>query len=99
MDEEAFVAAVVEGQPVRPHYFEFDAQRNRQLHALLDEDAPPAVLDVDDVLARQAAGAMLLDTREPVDFAAGHLTGAVNVGLQGRFAEWAGDVLEPDRDV
>ena len=41
---------------------------------------------------------MLLDAREPADFAAGHLRGAVNVGLQGRFAEWAGDVLSPDRD-
>ena len=42
---------------------------------------------------------MLLDAREPADFAAGHLRGAVNVGLQGRFAEWAGDVLAPDRDI
>jgi len=23
----------------------------------------------------------------------------VNIGLQGRFAEWAGDVLPPDRDI
>ena len=45
------------------------------------------------------AGAVLLDAREPADFAAGHLRGAVNVGLQGRFAEWAGDVLTPDRDI
>ena len=42
---------------------------------------------------------MLLDAREPADFAAGHLRGAVNVGLQGRFAEWAGDVLSPERDI
>ena len=42
---------------------------------------------------------MLLDTREPVDFGAGHLRGAIDVGLQGRFAEWAGDVLDPDRDI
>ena len=49
--------------------------------------------------ARPAAdGAVLLDVREPADFAAGHLRGAVNVGLQGRFAEWAADVLSPDRD-
>ena len=42
---------------------------------------------------------MLLDTREPVDFAAAHLRGAINVGLQGRFAEWAGEVLDPGRDI
>ena len=41
---------------------------------LLDDDAPP-LLDIDEVLARQAAGAVLLDAREPADFAAGHLRG------------------------
>jgi DMSO/TMAO reductase YedYZ molybdopterin-dependent catalytic subunit/rhodanese-related sulfurtransferase/glyoxylase-like metal-dependent hydrolase (beta-lactamase superfamily II) len=97
-DEDEFVAAVTEGQPARPHYFEFDARRNRELRPLLEGDAPP-VLDIDDVLARRAAGAVLLDAREPTDFAAGHVRGAVNVGLQGRFAEWAGDVLSPTHDV
>src|SRR5205807_614510 len=28
--------------------------------------------------------------------AAGHLAGAINVGLQGRFAEYVGDVVHPD---
>ncbi len=96
--EDEFVAAITEGQPLRPGYFEFDAQRNRELHSLLDVESPPP-LHLDEVLARQAAGAVLLDTREPVDFAAGHLRGAVNVGLQGRFAEYVGSVLSPDREV
>nr|MBA3303356.1 MBL fold metallo-hydrolase [Acidimicrobiia bacterium] len=98
MSEDEFVAVVTEGQPVRPQYFEYDAQRNRQLHPLLDEDAPP-LLDIDAVLRHRDAGAVLLDAREPADFAAGHLRGAVNVGLQGRFAEWAGEVLSPEREV
>jgi hydroxyacylglutathione hydrolase len=98
MSEEEFVAAVTEGQPVRPQYFEFDALRNREVHPLLDDDPPP-VLTLGDVLAQRAAGAVLLDYREPSDFAAGHLYGAVNIGLQGRFAEWAGDVLSPARDI
>jgi DMSO/TMAO reductase YedYZ molybdopterin-dependent catalytic subunit/glyoxylase-like metal-dependent hydrolase (beta-lactamase superfamily II)/predicted sulfurtransferase len=98
IDEDAFVAAVTEGQPAQPHYFQFDAQRNRELHPLLDDDVPQSVA-IDTVLERQRAGAILLDTREPADFAAGHVRGAVNVGLQGRFAEWAGEVLAPDRDI
>jgi DMSO/TMAO reductase YedYZ molybdopterin-dependent catalytic subunit/rhodanese-related sulfurtransferase/glyoxylase-like metal-dependent hydrolase (beta-lactamase superfamily II) len=98
MTEDEFVAVVTEGQPVRPSYFEYDAQRNRELHPLLDEEAPRS-LNVDVVLGLRDAGAVLLDTREPADFAAGHVRGAVNVGLQGRFAEWAGDVLSPERDV
>lgn len=98
MAEEDFVAAVTEGQPVRPHYFEFDAHRNRELRPLLDEHAPP-LLELGDVLRRHAAGAVLLDPREPNDFAAGHLRGAINVRLQGRFAEWAGDVLSPEQEI
>ena len=98
MSEDDFVATVTEGQPSRPNYFEFDAQRNREVRPLLDDDPPPAV-SLDDVLGRQVAGAVLLDCREPADFAAGHVRGAVNIGLQGRFAEWAGDVLSPQRDI
>ena len=99
MSEDQFVAAVTEGQPVRPHYFTFDAQRNRQAHRLLDETVIPPALSLAQVLDRMDSGAVPLDTREPADFAAGHLRGAINVGLLGRFAEWAGDVLDPDREI
>ena len=98
MSEDEFVEVVTEGQPVRPRYFEFDAQQNREVHALFD-DTPPPVLALEDVLHRRESGAVLLDAREPVDFAALHVRGAVNVALQGRFAETAGDVLPPDRDI
>jgi rhodanese-related sulfurtransferase len=42
---------------------------------------------------------ILLDSREPADYASGHLRGAVNVGLRGRFAESVGIVLSPARDI
>jgi DMSO/TMAO reductase YedYZ molybdopterin-dependent catalytic subunit/rhodanese-related sulfurtransferase/glyoxylase-like metal-dependent hydrolase (beta-lactamase superfamily II) len=98
MTEDAFAAAVTEGQPARPRYFAFDARANREGHALLDEH-PPGPLGLEEVLARREGGAVLLDAREPADFAVAHLCGAVNVGLQGRFAEWAGGVLPSDRDI
>jgi rhodanese-related sulfurtransferase/DMSO/TMAO reductase YedYZ molybdopterin-dependent catalytic subunit/glyoxylase-like metal-dependent hydrolase (beta-lactamase superfamily II) len=98
MAEDDFVAAVTEGQPARPRYFAFDAQANRENHPLLDE-RPPKLLRLEDVLACREAGAVLLDVREPADYAVAHLRGAVNIGLQGRFAEWGGDVLSVDRDV
>ncbi len=99
MSEAEFVARVTEGQPARPSYFEYDATRNRQLHPLLDEHVPPPLLPLDDVLALVERGAVLLDTREPNDFVAGHLRKAVGVGLQGRFAEYAGDIIPDDRDI
>jgi hydroxyacylglutathione hydrolase len=97
-DVEAFIAAVTEGQSAQPPYFEYDSKRNTETHALLDDAAPP-LLDIEHVLQRAEDGAILLDTREPGDYAAGHLRNAVNVSLQGRFAEWAGNVLSPDRDI
>jgi glyoxylase-like metal-dependent hydrolase (beta-lactamase superfamily II)/rhodanese-related sulfurtransferase len=99
MTEDAFVALVTEGQPLQPVYFSYDARRNRQAHALLDEEDPPPPFTLDELLEQRDAGAAVLDTRDPLDFATGHLRGSINVGLHGRFAELGGDVLAPDRPV
>jgi DMSO/TMAO reductase YedYZ molybdopterin-dependent catalytic subunit/rhodanese-related sulfurtransferase len=42
---------------------------------------------------------VLLDGREPAEFTAGHVRGAVSIGLGGDFEGCAGAVLPPDRDV
>lgn len=92
-DEDSFVGSVVEGQSLAPLYFEHAAAANRSRHGLLDDHEPPDPLTLADVLALQRAGAVVLDTRPPEVFASGHLRASVNVGLEGRFAEYAGDVL------
>ena len=46
-----------------------------------------------------AKKAQVLDTRDAADFEGGHLCGAVNVGLSGRFAAWAGAVLDLRRPI
>jgi glyoxylase-like metal-dependent hydrolase (beta-lactamase superfamily II)/rhodanese-related sulfurtransferase len=98
MSPDRFVDAVTEGQQAPPAYFQFDAGMNRSAHELLDL-APPASLSLDEVLARQAAGAVVLDVRDPSTFAAGHLQGALNVGLRGRFAEYTGSVIDAGQDI
>ena len=57
------------------------------------------MLTLAEVVALQAAGAIVLDTRDPADFATGHLVGSINVGLAGRFAEYAGDVVRHDQEI
>ncbi|MGH9276528.1 MAG: MBL fold metallo-hydrolase [Acidimicrobiales bacterium] len=99
MDEDAFVAAVTEGQSTAPAYFAFDARRNREPHALLGEHDEPAALGLAEVLAVQENGGVVLDTRSVTDFAASHLRGAVNVTLETRFAEYTGDVIRPDQAI
>lgn len=93
MSEDQFVDVVTEGQSSAPMYFSYAANRNRQAHDTLDEDAPITALDLDEVLARQAAGAVVVDGRDNTSFAAGHLRGSINVGMEGRFAEYVGEVV------
>jgi hydroxyacylglutathione hydrolase len=66
---------------------------------LLDDRRPPPPLTVGEAVSLAKRGAVLLDTRSPEAFASGHLRGSVNVGLDGRFAEYAGDILHPGQEV
>jgi hydroxyacylglutathione hydrolase len=91
-----FVELVTEGQGAAPAYFAYDADLNRRRHRLLDESRKPEKLTLDEVLDLESQGATVLDTRDAGDFAAGHLRRSINIGIDGRFAEWAGSLLDPD---
>ena len=97
--ESVFVAAVTEGQSPAPPYFSFDAQRNRAHRSLLDERTPPVPIAFAELSAEEFEGAVLLDARAAQDFAAAHLRGSINIGLDGRFAEYAGAVLLPEQRI
>lgn len=99
MTKDEFIEVVTGGQSAPPAYFSFDAGLNRELHPLLDEDAKPEALDLARVIALRNEGATVLDTRDPADFAAGHLTGSLNIGLAGRFSEFAGGIVSPDSEI
>lgn len=101
MSKSAFIDIVTADQPDAPAYFTYDAVLNTKerptLEAALAEELKPLALD--DVLARCASGAQLLDTRDPAEFAAAHLRGSINIGLGGQYATWAGTVLHHDRPI
>jgi len=99
MSAEEFVAVVTEGQSAPPKYFSYDAERNRSERGLLDETVAPPTMGTDAVIDHVAAGGVLLDTRDPETFAAGHIAGSINVGLGGRFAEFSGGMLDPERPI
>lgn len=99
MSEDEFVDAVTDGQTLAPLYFAFAANRNKQVHDVLPEDDPPRQLALTEVLAHQRRGAVVLDTRDPAVFAQGHVVGSYNVGLAGRYAEYAGDVLTAEQPI
>jgi glyoxylase-like metal-dependent hydrolase (beta-lactamase superfamily II)/rhodanese-related sulfurtransferase len=99
MSENAFVEVVTQGQSVAPLYFAYTADSNRRLRDLLDDAEPPVRLSVDDLERCLRENAVVVDGRPPGTFASGHLRGAINVGLDGRFAEYAGDVVRPGQPV
>ena len=95
MGEEEFVSIVTEGQAAAPLYFSFAALRNRQSREHHVEGESPTPLQWDEFWREVSHGAVIIDSREPDDFARGHLVGSRNVGLSGRFAEYVGEVVKP----
>jgi hydroxyacylglutathione hydrolase len=96
MSKEAFIQVVTADQPEAPAYFVYDAVLNSQERPTLDQALALEMnpLTLDGVLALQAAGAQILDTRDAGEFAAAHLAGSINIGLIGQYATWAGTVLD-----
>lgn len=97
---EEFVSLVTADQTEAPAYFAHDAEMNRRERGTLD--AALAVLPELDVAAAERLardGAVVLDTRDPADFAGAHWRGAVNIGIDGKFANWAGSVIDPERPI
>jgi hydroxyacylglutathione hydrolase len=96
MSKEAFLHVVTADQPEAPAYFAYDAVLNSEERATLVQALERGMkpLTVDAVLELQAAGAQILDTRDPGEFAAAHLAGSINIGLRGQYATWAGTILD-----
>lgn len=101
MSRESFLTMVTTDQPDAPDYFLHDAMMNRAEHATLEAAMSESLqpMSLDEVLRLQSEGAQVVDTREPVDFAAGHLKNSVNVGIDGKYATWAGTVLDKQTPI
>ena len=69
--KEKFIELVTEGQPPAPGYFVYNAILNRKGRELLNESEMPKAMSYDEVRAAMKAGAILVDGREPEEFAQG----------------------------
>lgn len=101
MSEQDFVTLVTSDQPEAPQYFVYDAVMNRKERQTLDESLKRALkpLSVQDTLRLQREGAQLLDVREPADYEGAHFTNSLNIGLGGRFATFAGMLLDQENPI
>jgi hydroxyacylglutathione hydrolase len=85
--------------PAVPPYWRRMRRQNTGGVPLLGVLREPPALPPADIQQAVDAGAVVLDTRSPEAFGGGHLPGALNVGLDGSFATWAGTVLDEDAAV
>jgi hydroxyacylglutathione hydrolase len=98
MPREEFVNMMTTGLAAPPPYFPFDAELNRRGARPL-ADVAAAQLTAAEARALLDSGAMLLDVRDAASFAADHIDGAINIGLDGQFASWCGTLIAPDTPI
>jgi glyoxylase-like metal-dependent hydrolase (beta-lactamase superfamily II)/rhodanese-related sulfurtransferase len=92
---EEFIKAVTDGLMAPPEYFSINARINKEGYESLGDvlEAGLQPLDIPSFKTWIHGDAILLDTRRSDLFAAGFVPGSISIGLDGRFAEWAGSIL------
>ncbi|MDQ5836917.1 MAG: MBL fold metallo-hydrolase, partial [Acidobacteriota bacterium] len=93
MPKDEFVRMMTNDLPEAPAYFPADAAINRVGATPLAELPRPSALLAQQVAAYANLGYVVLDVRAAAEFGAGHVPGALNVGLGGQFASWAGALI------
>ncbi|MBA4140789.1 MAG: MBL fold metallo-hydrolase [Segetibacter sp.] len=97
--KEEFIKAVTEGLHEVPHYFPINAQINKEgyesLDAVLKAGLKP--LSIEEFKKIMNEDVIILDTRPASSFTEGFIPGSVFIGLEGKFAEWAGSLLPFDK--
>jgi hydroxyacylglutathione hydrolase len=99
MTKEEFVAMATHALPEQPAYFAIDSELNRRGMPSLELTKRPAPMTPAEVSRALADGALLLDVRPSEVYGAEHVAGAMNIGLDGQFASWAGTLIPFDRPI
>ncbi|AXI85255.1 MBL fold metallo-hydrolase [Streptomyces sp. RK31] len=88
-DEEAYVAQLLAGLDAYPAYYAHMGAANSGGPGKPDLSAP-SVADPAELRRRIDAGEWVVDLRDRTAFAAGHVAGSLNVGLDGQFVTYLG---------
>lgn len=93
---EQFIESVTKDLEVPPQYFPINARINKEGYDSLEEILKKGLtpLKIDDFRERmKSEDITVLDTRKVGVFSAGFIPNSISIGLEGRFAEWAGVLL------
>jgi len=98
MKKEEFIKEVLTGLAAPPSYFPQNVLLNIKgydsLDTVMDRANTPLSPEAFEAAANET-GALLLDTRSAADFAKGFIPNSINIGLEGSFAQWVGEMI-PD---
>ncbi|MFJ7779446.1 rhodanese-like domain-containing protein [Streptomyces yangpuensis] len=97
-DVDAFVAALLAGLDDVPAYYAHMGPTNAAGPAPVDLTAPP-VADAAEIAARLAAGEWVVDLRNRIAFARGHVAGSFNFEAEGKLATYLAWLIPWGRPV
>ncbi|OAB29154.1 Glyoxylase, beta-lactamase superfamily II [Flavobacterium fryxellicola] len=96
MSENEFVTAVLTGLTAPPAYFPANVLMNIKGYESLDAVMKKAKTPLNPIEFEAAANetrALILDTRTAEEFAKGFIPNSINIGLDGNFAMWVGEMI------
>ncbi|MEO7531992.1 MAG: MBL fold metallo-hydrolase [Sediminibacterium sp.] len=100
--KEEFIKVVTEGLAAPPQYFPINAMINKEGYKSLDSVLEKGLQPLSIAAFKEKAKddkVIILDTRNSDLFPQGFVPGSISIGLDGRFAEWAGSLLPFDKTL
>ncbi len=97
-----FIKAVTDGLDAPPKYFPVNARINKEGYGSLEAVLKKGLTPLDVASFKKAANepkTLILDTRNANTFTMGFVPDSISIGLEGRFAEWAGGLLPFDETI
>ncbi|MDM1378485.1 MBL fold metallo-hydrolase [Myroides marinus] len=97
MTEDEFVVELLTGLATPPQYFPKNVLMNitgyEELDSILDRSMNAlTVEEVKELIEKE--NVIVLDTRNPQLFSEGFMVGSLNIGLNGQFAVWVGELIK-----
>ena len=99
---EEFIRAVTDGLALPPQYFPINARINKEGYDSLDNILENGLKPLSIPAFKEFQSnedVIVLDTRKASVFTSGFVPHSISVGLEGRFAEWAGSLLPFDKTI
>jgi hydroxyacylglutathione hydrolase len=99
--KEDFIKSVTTGLNIAPVYFAINASINQKGYDSIDEVKTNGTkaLSLKEFKALAKEDVIILDTRHATIFTQGFIPNSIFIGLEGRYAEWAGSLLSFDKKI